>query len=73
MFSKDMVETLLPVVNDIDIMSRLQDYVKERIEYHRNELENNLNPASQGALKELRVLQKLREHVLDDRKRYEKT
>lgn len=63
---------LLPFVNESDPYNRFQAYISRRIEYLRSQLETELNPdqvrAHQGAIRELRRMQLLREEAVEKAK-----
>jgi hypothetical protein len=65
---KQVYRDLLPLVNDKDYYDRLQAFVAAQIEMYRSRLENEKDPLlireCQGALYELRKMQKLREAVI---------
>lgn len=67
---KQVYRDLLPLVNDQDHYERLQAYIAAMIESYRSRLENEkdhyLVRECQGALYELRKLQKLREAVISN-------
>lgn len=70
---KQLVEVLLPLVNDVDAYDRLQEFVRYEIEQQRNELEKREDATTRGALILLRKLQKLKVTVLEKRDQIEST
>lgn len=66
--NRDLARQLLPIVNDKDLMERLQAYVSYRIELHRDNLEKHADPERmwrlQAQILELRRLSTLRDEVL---------
>lgn len=65
--NKELVEALLPLVNDEDAYSRLQEFITYQIEEQRNELEKREDAIPRGALVILRRMQKLKEIVHEKR------
>jgi hypothetical protein len=65
---KQFYRTLLLLVNDKDVMSKVHSYVAARVEVLRSQLEITQNIeticAIQGAIRELRRLETLRDEVL---------
>ena len=65
---KQFYRTLLLLVNDKDVMSKVHSYVTARVEVLRNQLEITQDIeqicAIQGAIRELRRLETLRDEVI---------
>ena len=65
---KQFYRTLLLLVNDKDVMTKVHSYVTARIEVLRNQLEITQDIeticAIQGAIRELRRLETLRDEVI---------
>ena len=66
---KVLAKKLLPLVNDIDKYSLLQEYIDNRVETMRNFLENTKDHTKilevQGSITELRRFQTLRDQALE--------
>lgn len=66
--NKETYRSLLPLVNDKDMMDKLQEYAKSRISYFHHILELQKEPNRileiQGAIAELRRINTLREEVI---------
>ena len=69
---KTLAKSILPLVNDPEKYSLLQDYIENRIHAMRNFLENTKDPSKltevQGAIAELRRFQTLRDQALEGAK-----
>lgn len=65
---KQFYRTLLILVNDKDVMAKVHSYVTARVEVLRNQLEITQDIekicAIQGAIRELRRLETLRDEVI---------
>tara|TARA_B100000963_G_scaffold119367_1_gene103974 strand:+ start:2751 stop:2966 length:216 start_codon:yes stop_codon:yes gene_type:complete len=65
---KEIYRSLLPLVNEKDMMDRLKEYANSRITYFHHILELEKNPdrvlGIQGAIAELRRINTLREEVI---------
>lgn len=65
---KEIYRSLLPLVNDKEMMDRLKEYANSRITYFHHILELEKNPdrvsGIQGAIAELRRINTLREEVI---------
>lgn len=72
MIDQKFYRSLLPLVNDKDMMDRLQSYCDERIENLRGHLETTKDIESirhiQGSITELRRFKTLRDEVLQGAK-----
>ena len=66
---KVLAKKILPLVNDIDKYSLLQEYIDNRVETMRNFLENTKDHTKilevQGSIAELRRFQTLRDQALE--------
>ena len=66
---KVLAKKILPLVNDIDKYSLLQEYIDNRVETMRNFLENTKDHTKilevQGSITELRRFQTLRDQALE--------
>lgn len=62
---KNVAKLLLPLINDIYLMEMLSVYANSRIEHFHKQMESQEDvKASQGAIRELRRLDTLRDEVL---------
>ena len=66
--NKEIYRSLLPLVNDKDMMDKLKQYADSRISYFHHILELQKEPSRileiQGAIAELRRINTLREEVI---------